>query len=185
MNRLLSESDSCSSPSILMTQNAMKFRRIKRHKMTAPEMESRRCKAMELIFKDGYRQSQVAKILGVSRAAVSKWVSQFFEDDIDGLKRVRRSAKSPVLAFFLEPLLQRLSAGATKLGYSDECWTTLRLQNLLNKMTGLSQNRTTVKRTMNRIGWEFDSKDKCWKVDPRKHAESLAFLKGRQWFHES
>lgn len=142
-------------------------------------MEERRILAMKLFFEEDHSQSEVAQKLGVSRAAVCKWVSQYLEDDVNGLNRVQRSVNSPVLLFFLVPLLQRLAAGATKLGFPDDRWTTARLEKLLGRLTGLSQNRVYVKRTMNRIGWEYDPRTKSWIIDHQKHGEAINALKGR------
>jgi|TARA_A100001015_G_scaffold127878_1_gene141751 transposase len=48
-------------------------------------------------FKDGCSRTQIAKYLKVSRTSVNKWVSNFLDEGIEGLKEKPRSGRPPFL----------------------------------------------------------------------------------------
>ncbi len=176
-------SDSDHSPSILMTRKRGKFSKKRRPTMTAQEMEDRRVKAVNLYYETDLKKSEVAKKIGVSRAAMSKWLALDLDDN--GLKCKRRGVRSPIINHFTSELVKQLAVGATKQGWPDDKWTSKRLIVLIEKMTGCSQSRTSIKRFLNRIGWEYVREEQCWNVNPTKQKQALAALKNRCWILDS
>jgi transposase len=60
-------------------------------------LEKRRMKAAQLL-KQGHSQAAVARKLGVSREAVSRWNELMEDDGVTGLKRAGRAGRKPRLS---------------------------------------------------------------------------------------
>ena len=142
-------------------------------------MERRRLKALSLLS-DGVSQSEVARLFGVTRQAVSKWVA------------AKRLGGAPALASKGKPgrqtaptaaQLQRIGAalaqGPMKSGYRNDLWTLRRIADVIARVTG--RRRPSISRTwglLRQMGWS------CQRPARRarqQDADAVAEFRGRTW----
>jgi transposase len=115
--------------------------------------EGRRLRAWQL-FRQGWRQRQIAAALGVSKGAVSQWLRQARLAGRAALKSRPRSGRPP----HLSPAQQAqavalLGRGATAFGFRGERWTRQRVAQLLQREFGVQYHPTQVGRLLGRWGW--------------------------------
>jgi putative transposase len=95
--------------------------------------EARRLKGLAL-YDRGFRQSEVAGQLHVSRQAVSQWVAAWTRGGKAALARVRHPGRPPSLRRAQRArLIAILRKGAVAQGYPDERWTGRRVSDLIHK----------------------------------------------------
>jgi len=100
--------------------------------------EGRRLRAWEL-SQQGWKQKEIAAALGVSKGAVSQWLSRAKAEGIEGLRRHPAPGPQPKLsAEQLAQLPQILAQGAEAFGYRGEVWTTQRVAEVIKRHFGVS-----------------------------------------------
>jgi transposase len=100
--------------------------------------EGRRLRAWEL-SQQGWKQREIAEALGVSKGAVSQWLSRAKAEGIEGLRRHPAPGPQPKLsAEQLAQLPQLLAQGAEAFGYRGEVWTTQRVAEVIKCHFGVS-----------------------------------------------
>ena len=100
--------------------------------------EGRRLRAWEL-SQQGWKQREIAEALGVSKGAVSQWLSRVKAEGIEGLRRHPAPGPQPKLsAEQLAQLPQLLAQGAPAFGYRGEVWTTQRVAEVIKRHFGVS-----------------------------------------------
>jgi transposase len=109
--------------------------------------EGRRLRALELLA-DGYRASEVARVLGVSPGAVSQWSKRARTGGAEALlkrKRLGRGSRltPPQLAELRRVLAERVSDGA---------WTTRRVAEIIAEKWGIQYSRAHVSRILKALG---------------------------------
>jgi transposase len=109
--------------------------------------EGRRLRALELLA-EGYRASEVARVLGVSPGAVSQWSKRARAGGAEALfKRVRhgRGARlgAPQLAELRLFLAERMSGDA---------WTTRKVAAVITAKWGIQYSRAQVSRILKALG---------------------------------
>jgi transposase len=102
----------------------------------------------------GWKQRQIAIALGVTEAAVSKWVTMARDDGPVSL--IARSRPGP--APRLEPDQMRLipdflGHGAEAYGFRGEVWTCARIAKVIEEEFGVSYNKGHVSRLMRDLHW--------------------------------
>ena len=122
--------------------------------LSRKEAERRRMRAMSLLD-DGLTQSQVARMLGVSYAAVSQWAKAKREGGgVAALKAKPHLGPKPKLnAKQFERLQKMLTQGPTRHGYTNEWWTLQRVGQLIQKKFGVRYDPSGVWRLLRRLGW--------------------------------
>lgn len=115
--------------------------------------EGRRLRAWQL-FRQGWRQRQIAAALGVSEGAVSQWLTQARQAGKAALKQRPRSGRPPRLS----PVQQAqavtlLGRGAKAFGFRGDRWTRQRVAELLQREFGVRYHPTQVGRLLGRWGW--------------------------------
>lgn len=145
---------------------------------TRKDAQRRRWRAMALLD-EGYSQSEVARRLGVTPAAVSQWV------------RARRKGGDAALAARphpgrprslngrqvkrLETLLRR---GPTRCGFPTELWTLKRVAQLIESEFGECYDPSGVWHLLKRMGWS------CQKPERRareRDEDAIAAWRKRDW----
>ncbi len=147
--------------------------------LSRKEAERRRMRAMTLLD-DGLTQSQVARMLGVSYAAVSQWAKAKREGGgAKALKAKPHLGPKPKLnAKQFERLGKMLTQGPTKHGYATELWTLKRVAQLIEKHFGVHYDPSGVWHVLRRLGWS------CQKPERRareRDEDAIATWRKKEW----
>ena len=117
-------------------------------------LEKRRLKAISLLEKSDWNQSEVARRLKVCRQTVSRWVDQFQAGGQEALKKAARAGRKPELTEADGQRLQQwLWQGPEKLGYETPLWTCARVAHLIQKEFGVAYHRGHVWKILDDLGW--------------------------------
>ena len=142
------------------------------------ELERQRFRAIELL-RAGRRASEVADILGVSRASVSTWKKNYERDGPKGLKAKPHPGPAPKLADKQCAQLARLLLkGPRAHGYCTELWTLPRVAKVIRKHFGVRYDQSGVWHVLRRMGWS------CQKPERRareRDEKAIARWRSRDW----
>lgn len=119
----------------------------------AAEREARRLTAAGL-FEQGVRQAEVARLLGVSRQAVSQWHAAWEADGAQGLM-ARSSARTYLSAGEEAELVVLLGRGAQEFGWGDQRWTLARVARVIEERYGVRFTVPGVWYLLDRLGWSW------------------------------
>jgi transposase len=114
--------------------------------------EARRLRAWELLQK-GWKQKDIAEALGVSKGAVSQWVSRAQEGGMENLRHV----KPPGAPARLRPeqrarLPELLARGAESFGFKGDLWTLPRVAQVIEREVGVVYDPSQVGRILKQCG---------------------------------
>jgi transposase len=124
--------------------------------LTAKQREERRLEAGRLLRTTDLSQAEIARIVGVSRMAVTKWKQQMKQrrHGLAGLKNLPRSGRPPRLtAQQWRQVLRQLKRGAQAFGYETERWTLGRIQQLIKQEYGVTYNANYLGDKLRQLGW--------------------------------
>lgn len=117
------------------------------------EREARRMRAYQL-WQAGWKQKDIAIALGVSKGAVSQWMSRVHMGGVEALRRhPAPGAVSRISSEQLRRLPEVLKRGARWYGYADENWTYRRMVEVIEREFGLHYVEQHMARLMRKIGW--------------------------------
>jgi transposase len=116
--------------------------------------EGRRLRALELLA-EGYRASDVARVLGVSPGAVSQWSKRARTGGAEALLRRKRLGRgsrltAPQLAELRRVLAERVSDGA---------WTTRRVAEIIAEKWGIQYSRAHVSRILKALALQATARN--------------------------
>jgi transposase len=116
--------------------------------------EARRLRAAEL-FAQGHSQAEVARQLGVSRQAVSRWHARLEQGGVDALRSRGPTGPDPKLsAAELAWVEQALFKGAKANGFDTDLWTLERVGVVITQLTGVRHHPGHVWSILRqRLGW--------------------------------
>jgi transposase len=116
--------------------------------------EARRLRAAEL-FGQGVHQAEVARQLGVSRQAVSRWHARYEQGGLDALRSRGPTGPDPRLSDAqLAKIEQALLKGAKAAGFETDLWTLERIGVVITQLTGVRHHPGHVwKLLRQRLGW--------------------------------
>ena|SRR5258706_8209305 len=101
------------------------------------QREARRIRAYEL-RQAGWKQKDIAMALGVTKGAVSQWMSRAREGGVEALRRhPSPGAVSRLSAEQISHLPEILKRGARFYGYTDENWTYRRIADVIEREFGV------------------------------------------------
>src|SRR6188474_1195583 len=101
------------------------------------EGERRRMRAYEL-WQAGWKQKDIALALGVTKGAVSQWMSRAREGGVEALRRhPAPGAVSRLNAEQISQLPEVLKRGARFYGYIDQNWTYRRIAEVIEREFGV------------------------------------------------
>ena len=115
--------------------------------------EGRRLRAWEL-SEQGWSQKQIAAALGVSKGAVSQWITRAKASGVDALRNQPRSGATPKLTSQqLQQLPALLLRGAQAYGFLGDVWTQKRIAAVIKHEFGVSYHPDHIGRLLRAIGW--------------------------------
>jgi transposase len=123
----------------------VKFDRVK--------LEQRRLKAAHLL-KQGLREAEVARQVGVHRQSVNRWAKQWAKGGRAALKRAPRTGRPSKLSEVdRQRLLEGLQQGPEALGYRNGLWTAWRVADLIERQCGVKYSTVQAWRLLRALGW--------------------------------
>lgn len=115
--------------------------------------EGRRLRALEL-HEQGWPGSRIAAALGVSRGAVSQWLTVARKRGREGLRTQPRGRKARQLTADQRVVLPALLAkGAEAYGFIGAVWTTARVAVVIRREFGVRHHPSHVSRILKELRW--------------------------------
>jgi transposase len=125
-------------------------------------MAERRAEGVRLLEAGEMAQVEIARYLGVSEAAVSKWKKQLVEEGPQALQARKATGRPPKLDEAAKAyLVKKLEEGAIAAGFPTEQWTQARVKQLIKREFGVVYHQNYISRLLDDLGWSVQ------KVDPR------------------
>ncbi len=123
-------------------------------KLTREQMEERRLEGGRLLKHGKLSPAEIARQLGVSRAAVSAWAKRQKAGGLRRLKRRKASGRPAKLSRDQQrELVRLLKRGALAAGFLTDRWTESRVQRLIQDRFGIIYHPKYVNRLLHRLGW--------------------------------
>ena len=122
--------------------------------LTREQQAERRAEAVRLLEAGEMKQVEIARYLGVTEAAVSKWKKQLGKGGPAAL-RLRKSSGRPAKLdqSAKQKLIQKLEKGALAAGFPTEQWTQARVKKITEREFGVSYHQNYISRLLNELGW--------------------------------
>jgi transposase len=115
--------------------------------------EGRRLRAWEL-FQEGWPQQRIAEALGVTKGAVSQWLSRAKADGPQALRHRRPPGRRPKLTHQQRlQLLELLAQGPQALGFRGAVWTQPRVAQVIRRHFGVQCHSCQVGRILKQYNW--------------------------------
>jgi putative transposase len=120
--------------------------------LSREEMERRRLAAAQQLL-NGYSQSRVARMYGVSRTTASRWHHSLLHKGVDSLKKRRATGRpSRLTADQLQDIARIFAEGPARHGFHTDRWTTARLAAAIETHFGVHYDEDHVGRLMHKLG---------------------------------
>lgn len=115
--------------------------------------EWRRLRGWEL-GKEGWSVHLIAQALGVSPAAVSKWLKRGRALGKDALRsHIHHGAQARLTPAQIHILVDRLWHGPESYGFYGDVWTCDRIAEVIQREFGVTYHRSQVSRILKKMGW--------------------------------
>lgn len=115
--------------------------------------EGRRLRALEL-YEQGWKAIRIAEALGVTRGAVSQWLTAARQGGREALRRRPRRGRQPQLtAEHRAQLPALLNRGAEAYGFIGEVWTAARVAEVIRREFGVRHHPAHVTRLLAPLRW--------------------------------
>jgi len=114
--------------------------------------EARRKRAFEL-KEQGWKQSEIAEALGVSKAAVSQWMVKMDKSDTAWRAKPPGHRPPKLTAKELRLLPEFLSHGAEAYRFRGELWTCARVASVIKEEFGVVYHKAHVSRLLKALDW--------------------------------
>lgn len=117
-------------------------------------MEERRLEGGRLLKAGKLSQAEIARELGVSRAAVSGWGKKVEREGMRGLrKRKAKGGRSKLTREQKQKLKRFLDHGALACGFPTDRWTIQRVCELIEREFGVSYHPNYLNRLLDKLGF--------------------------------
>ena len=117
-------------------------------------MEERRREGARLLRAGKLTKAEIARQLGVSRAAVGAWAKVLEAEGLRGLRQQKSTGRASKLTDEHKKRLKRmLDRGAIASGYPTDRWTLVRVSELIKKEFGISYHPNSLKRVLDKLGY--------------------------------
>src|SRR5918998_6323902 len=115
--------------------------------------EGRRLRAWEL-SQEGWPQQHIAEALGVSKGAVSQWLSRARVYGPQALRHCQPPGRQPKLAHQQRlQLLELLAQGPSAFGFRGDVWTQPRVAEVIQRHFRVKYHPSQVGRILKQYGW--------------------------------
>ena len=123
-------------------------------KLTREQMAERRAEGVRLLQTGELSQAQIARHLGVTEAAVSKWKKTLETQGPEALRARRATGRPPKLdATERSQLVTILEEGALAAGFPTEQWTLARVKEVIQREFDVHYHRNYLSRLLHGLGW--------------------------------
>lgn len=129
--------------------------------------------AVECVLR-GEKQIKVAKMFGIDRATISRWVKKYRQnenfDDLEHKKSNQRKFKLSDVQQLC--LIEAVIQPASKFGFETDLWTAPRLQELAKRQFEIEVSDDTIWRMLKRFGFSYKKAEKRYlQADPEVRGE--------------
>lgn len=122
--------------------------------LTREQLAERRAEAVRLLEAGEMKQVEIARHLGVTEAAVSKWKRQLAEEGPEALQLRKSTGRPPKLdATARQALVKKLEEGAVAAGFPTEQWTQARVKQVIEREFGVVYHQNYISRLLDGLGW--------------------------------
>ena len=129
-------------------------------KLTREQVAERRAEGVHLLEAGEMKQVEIARYLGVTEAAVSKWKRQLSEEGPQALQLRKATGRPPKLnEAAKQALIKKLEEGAVAAGFPTEQWTQARVKKVIEREFGVRYHRNYISRLLNDLGWSVQKPD--------------------------
>jgi transposase len=129
-------------------------------KLTREQQAERRAEAIRLLEAGEMKQVEIARHLGVTEAAVSKWKRQLAEEGPQALRLRKATGRPPKLdEEAKKALIEKLEEGAMAAGFPTEQWTQARVKRVIEREFGVSYHQNYISRLLDDLGWSVQKPD--------------------------
>jgi transposase len=123
-------------------------------KLTREQMAERRKEGVRLLTQGKKNQAEIARMLGVSEAAVSVWNKKLKKHGKESLAMRKATGRPPSLTLAHKAqLLKTLKKGAEAAGFETERWTQARVQQVIERKFGVHYHQNYISRLLHDLGW--------------------------------
>jgi transposase len=123
---------------------------------TRQQREERRLEAARHLASGEVSQAEIARQLGVSRAAVTQWKQRLAQERSDSEALRNRAGVGRPAYLLLEQwrnVLRALGRGAEAEGFDTDRWTLVRIRDLIKRMYGVEYNANYLSVKLRSLGW--------------------------------
>jgi transposase len=140
--------------------------------------EGRRLRAWELSQK-GWPQHRIAEALGVTKGAVSQWLSRARTEGPQALRHRKPPGRRSKLTHqqWLQ-VLDLLAQGAEAFGFRGDVWTQPRVAQIIRRHFGVQYHPSQVGRILNQYGW---SRQQPVQRAAQRDEAAIRHWKGERW----
>ena len=129
-------------------------------KLTREQLAERRAEALHLLEARRMKQVEIARYLGVTEAAVSKWRRQLAEEGAQALQLRKATGRPPKLdEAAKQALVKKLEEGAVAAGFPTEQWTQARVKQVIEREFGVVYHQNYISRLLDDLGWSVQKPD--------------------------
>lgn len=128
--------------------------------LTREQQAERRAEGVRLLEAGEMQQVEIARHLGVTEAAVSKWKRQLAEEGPQALQQRKATGRPPKLdEAAKQALVKKLEEGARAAGYPTEQWTQARVKKVIEREFGVVYHQNYISRLLDDLGWSVQKPD--------------------------
>ena len=128
--------------------------------LTREQLAERRVEGARLLQAGEMTQAQIARHLGVTEAAVSKWKKKLAKDGPQALQIRKATGRPPKLDDVArQALVKKLEEGARAAGYPTEQWTQARVKQVIAREFGVHYHQNYISRLLDDLGWSVQKPD--------------------------
>jgi transposase len=129
-------------------------------KLTREQLAERRAEAIRLLEAGEMKQVEIARYLGVSEAAVSKWKKRLAMAGAQALRLRKATGRPPKLnETAKQELVKTLEVGAVAAGFPTEQWTQARVKKVIEREFGVRYHQNYISRLLDDLGWSVQTPD--------------------------
>jgi transposase len=128
--------------------------------LTREQLAERREEAIRLLEGGEMKQVEIARHLGVTEAAVSKWKKQLAEEGPQAMQLRKATGRPPKLdEAAKQALVKKLEGGAVAAGFPTEQWTQARVKQVIEREFGVVYHQNYISRLLDDLGWSVQKPD--------------------------